>query len=81
MDIFKQMLVENPKVLAEFIEAGLTDAHIDLIGEMIQPPQDLEKRKRMFLYEVMILPSSSSVYFITCMHYNNNHEYYYYHYI
>ena len=52
VDIFKRILVENPKVLAEFVAAELTNIHVDLIGEMIQPPEDLEKRRRMFLYEV-----------------------------
>lgn len=57
MDIFKRMLVENPKVLAEFVASGLTEKHVKLVGEMIQPDKDPEKRafpKRMFLYEVYI---------------------------
>ena len=55
MNIFKRMLVKNPKVLAEFVDRGLTDKHVELVGEMIQPNEDPEKRtfpERMFLYEV-----------------------------
>lgn len=46
--------MNNPKVLAEFVYEGLTDVHVTLIKEMIQPP-DIDKRtysQRMFLYEV-----------------------------
>ena len=55
VDIFKRMLMENPKVLAEFIHEGLEEDHVTLIGEMIQPPDHPDKRtypQRMFLYEV-----------------------------
>ena len=57
VDIFKRMLVKNPKVLAEFVASGLAEEHVELVGEMIQPNKDPEKRtfpKRMFLYEVYI---------------------------
>ena len=54
MDIFKRMLVENPKVLAEFVDEELTYKHVQLIGEMINPPDASDRRfpDRMFLYEV-----------------------------
>ena len=58
MDIFKRLLVENPKVLAEFVHANLEKKHIRLIGEMIQPPKEVKKRadsNRVFLYEVYIV--------------------------
>ena len=51
--IFKQMLVRNPKVLGEFVSENLTESHVKLIGNMINPPESLEERdERLFLYEV-----------------------------
>ena len=58
MAIFERLLVENPKVLAEFVAAKLGKDHVTLIGEMIQPPVKVTDRaypERMFLYEVYIL--------------------------
>ena len=54
--IFKRIL-ENPKVLAEFVEEGLSSEHIQLIGEMIRPEEIVDQEnhsnyKRLFLYEV-----------------------------
>lgn len=50
--IFKRMLVNNPKLLAEFVFEGLTEGHVKLIGNMIDPPAIKERDKRLFLYEV-----------------------------
>ena len=53
VDMFKRLL-RNPKVLAEFVLANLTDYHAELIGHMIHP-LPVSKRKeqrRVFLYEV-----------------------------
>ena len=54
MNIFEWMLVKNPKVLAEFVDQGLTHKHVKLIGEMINPPDASDRTfpDRMFLYEV-----------------------------
>ena len=54
--IFKRIL-ENPKVLAEFVEEGLSSKHVKLIGEMIRPEEIVDQEKhpnyeRLFLYEV-----------------------------
>lgn len=50
--IFKRILT-NPKVLGEFITAGLTKSHAKLIENMIHPPKSLDDRdERLFLYEV-----------------------------
>ena len=46
------MLAKNPKLLAEFVSEGLTEDHIHLIGNMINPPPIEERDKRLFLYEV-----------------------------
>ena len=54
--IFKQIL-RNPKVLAEFVEEGLSSEDVQLIGEMIRPEEIVDQEnhpnyKRLFLYEV-----------------------------
>ena len=50
------MLKDNPAVLAEFIDSGLTKRHVELVEEMINPPHDLNDLHvapdRPFLYEV-----------------------------
>jgi hypothetical protein len=46
------MLANNSKLLAEFVSEGLTEDHINLIGNMINPPSIEERDKRLFLYEV-----------------------------
>jgi hypothetical protein len=56
--IFKQIM-ENPKVLAEFVDEELSEEHVQLIGEMIRPeeirrPQTYFEYKRSFLHEVCI---------------------------
>jgi hypothetical protein len=50
--------VENPKVLVEFVKAGLGKSHVKLIELMIQPdivkfPEGSDYRKRAFLFEVI----------------------------
>ena len=50
--IFKRMLANNPKLLAEFVWEGLTEGHVKLIGNMIDPPDIKERDGRLFLYEV-----------------------------
>ena len=50
------MLVENPKVLVEFVKEGLGKKHVEMIEWMIQPetlPQEL--KNRAFLFEVTII--------------------------
>ena len=59
--IFKRIM-ENPKVLAEFVEEELSEEHVQLIGEMIRPEDIIDQDthsnyKRLFLYEVCILIS------------------------
>lgn len=49
--IFKR-IVENPKVLAEFVHENLSSEHVELIGEMIRPEKHPNTCKRLFLYEV-----------------------------
>lgn len=50
------MLKDNPTVLAEFIDNGLTRKHVRLVEEMINPPRDPNDLQvapdRPFLYEV-----------------------------
>jgi hypothetical protein len=56
VSIFKRLLVENAKVLVEFVKAGLGTRHVKLIEWMIQPdklPADSDYRKRAFLFEVI----------------------------
>lgn len=51
--IFKHMLVENPKVLVEFVKAGLGKQEVKMIEWMIQPEMVPEEmKKRAFLFEV-----------------------------
>ena len=54
--VFQKMLKDNPTVLAEFIDNGLTRKHVRLVEEMINPPRDLNDLQvapdRPFLYEV-----------------------------
>ena len=48
------MLVENPKVLVEFVKVGLGQKHAEMIEWMIQPeklPQEM--KRRAFLFEVI----------------------------
>ena len=55
MKIFKHMLVENPKVLVEFVHEGLNEHHVQMIEWMIQPEKlPDQERNRAFLYEVYI---------------------------
>lgn len=46
------MLTNNPKLLAEFVSEELTEGHVKLIGNMINPPSIKERDNRLFLYEV-----------------------------
>lgn len=47
------MLMENPKVLVEFVRDGLGKKHVEMIELMIQPETiPADKRKRAFLFEV-----------------------------
>ena len=50
--VFRRMLANNPKLLAEFVSEGLTEGHVKLIENMIDPPPIEERDKRLFLYEV-----------------------------
>ena len=56
VNVFQRMLKENPTVLAEFIDNGLTRKHVQLVEEMINPPRDPNDLRiapdRPFLYEV-----------------------------
>ena len=50
--------MENPIVLAKFVDEGLNLTHVKLVEEMINPPKDPSAREnpdRMFLYEVLII--------------------------
>lgn len=50
------MLIENPKVLVEFVRDGLGKKHIEMIEWMIQPETlPVDKRERAFLFEVYVL--------------------------
>ena len=65
VNAFKKMLKDNPKVLAEFIDEGLTKEHVTLVEEMIDPPKNVEDRAdpdRMFLYEVSSIASIAAWY-------------------
>ena len=46
-------LLTNHKVLGEFVYEKLKVDHVQLIGNMINPPPLEECDKRLFLYEVI----------------------------
>ena len=65
--------MENPKVLAEFVEEELSEDHVKLIGEMIRPEEIIDQDthpnyKRLFLYEVC---TSILLNFIMCTNSNS----------
>lgn len=65
------MLMENPKVLVEFVRDGLGIKHVEMIEWMIQPETLPENEKeRAFLFEVNnnyynTLPELHSIILIT----------------
>ena len=66
------MLTNNPKLLAEFVSEELTEGHVKLIGNMINPPSIKERDNRLFLYEVSPIEMEKYALITVSMHAYNN---------